>query len=53
VNAAHPYIASSIQARHIVELRLQLVRGTEKILFAPDDENTERQNCQCRNDESS
>src|SRR5271154_2662385 len=53
MNSAHPHIAASIQAHHIVELRLQLVRGTEKILLAANNEDAGHQNCQCRNDESS
>ncbi len=46
VHAAYSHIASRIQASHIVELRLQLVRRAEKILLAPDDEDSDHQNCQ-------
>src|SRR5450432_966556 len=53
VNATHPHIAPNIQPRHIVELRLQLVGGAEKVLLASDDEDPQHKNCQCRNDKSS
>ena len=53
VNPAHPYIASYIQARYVVELGLQFVCGAEKIPLASDDEDTGHQNCQCDNDEGS
>jgi hypothetical protein len=53
VNPAHPHIASRIQTRYIVELRLQLVCGAEKILLAPDNKDTNRQNCQRRHNKSS
>jgi hypothetical protein len=53
MNAAHAHIAASIEADHIVELRLQLVGGAEKILLAPDNENADDQNRHCCQDENS
>jgi len=40
VDAAHAHIAARVQALNVVELRLQLVRGAEKILLAANDEHT-------------
>jgi hypothetical protein len=40
MNPTHPHIATSIQSCHVIELRLQLVSGAEKILLAADDEDT-------------
>ena len=53
MNPAHPHIAARIQTHNVVELRLQLVGGTEKILLASNYEDAGYQNRQCHNDESS
>jgi hypothetical protein len=53
MNSAHPHVSPDSQAGHIFEFRLQSVRGSEKILLAPYDEDTGRQNGQRRNDERS
>jgi hypothetical protein len=53
MNSAHPHVSPDSQAGHIVEFRLQAIRGSEKILLAPDYEDTGRQNGQRRNDERS
>ena len=44
VDSAYPHIAARIQAGHILELRLYLVRRAEKILLAPNDEDTSHEN---------
>ena len=51
--SAHLHICSVSHAHHIVELRLQLVRGAKQILLAPDNEDPRSQNCQRHNDECS